>query len=106
MPLAADKKPAGVILLGLPERGNSLTQADHKLIQVVIRQVGICLQLERMKEQKAAELDAARMAAVSMTARKVAHEINNPLGIISNYITSMKLKHPAEWRNPKRVDHH
>jgi signal transduction histidine kinase len=31
-----------------------------------------------------------------LTARKVAHEINNPLGIISNYITSMKLKLPAD----------
>jgi signal transduction histidine kinase len=45
-----------------------------------------------MKEQKKADLDAARKAAVSTTARKVAHEINNPLGIISNYIASMKLR--------------
>ena len=45
-----------------------------------------------MKTQKAAELEAERMAAVSMTARKIAHEINNPLGIISNYIASMKLR--------------
>ncbi|TKB23317.1 HDOD domain-containing protein [Desulfopila sp. IMCC35006] len=96
VPLVADKKPTGVILLGLPDKGDSLTQADHKLIQVVIHQVSLCLQLERMKEQKAAELDAARMAAVSMTARKVAHEINNPLGIISNYIASIKLKNSAD----------
>ncbi len=96
VPFVIDKKPTGVILLGLPETGDSLTHVDHKLIQVVIHQVGLCLQLERMKEQKAAELDAARMAAVSMTARKVAHEINNPLGIISNYIASIKLKNPAD----------
>lgn len=98
VPLVADKKPAGVILLGLPERGSSLTQADHQLIQVVSHQVALCLHLERMKQQKAAELDAARMAAISMTARKVAHEINNPLGIISNYIASIKIKNPADGR--------
>jgi signal transduction histidine kinase len=45
-----------------------------------------------MKEQKQADLESERTAAVSMTARKVAHEINNPLGIISNYIASMKLR--------------
>lgn len=92
IPLVADKKPGGVILLGLPERVTTLSTSDYKLAQVVVQQVGLCLQLEKMKEQKAAELDAERMAAVSLTARKVAHEINNPLGIISNYITAMKLK--------------
>ncbi len=96
VPLIADKKPAGVVLLGLPERGDVLSQADYKLIQVVIHQVALSLQMERMKEEKAAELNAARMAAVSMTARKIAHEINNPLGIISNYITSIKLKNPTD----------
>ena len=92
VPLVADKQPGGVILLGLPENVKSLATSDYKLVQVVVQQVGLCLQLERMKEQKAADLEAERMAAVSLTARKVAHEINNPLGIISNYITSMKLK--------------
>ncbi len=96
VPLIADKKPAGVVLLGLSDEEKSLSKADHKLLQVVIHQVALCLQMDRMKEQKAAELNAARIAAVSMTARKVAHEINNPLGIISNYITSMKLKNPAD----------
>ncbi len=92
VPLVADKKPVGVILLGLPRAVSFLAESDCKLVQLVAQQVGLCLQLERMKEQKTAELDAERMAAVSMTARKVAHEINNPLGIISNYITSMKLR--------------
>jgi signal transduction histidine kinase len=85
-------KPAGVILLGLPQAVSVLTASDSKLVQVVAQQVGLCLQLERMKEQKKADLDAERTAVVSMTARKVAHEINNPLGIISNYIASMKLR--------------
>jgi HD-like signal output (HDOD) protein/signal transduction histidine kinase len=92
VPLIANGKPAGIILLGLPQDIRSVTASDRELIQVVARQVGLCLQLERMKEQKQNDLDAERMAAVSMTARKVAHEINNPLGIISNYIASMKLR--------------
>lgn len=96
VPLVADKKPAGVIVLGLKDKEEALSKADHKLLQVVIHQVALCLQMERMKEQKAAAVNAARIAAVSMTARKVAHEINNPLGIISNYITSIKLKNPAD----------
>ncbi len=92
VPLVADHKPAGVILLGLPQDVHTLSASDQKLVQVVAQQTGLCLQLERMKEQRAAELEAERRATVSLTARKVAHEINNPLGIISNYITSIKLK--------------
>lgn len=92
VPLVADHKPAGVILLGLPQEVHALSASDHKLVQVVAQQTGLCLQLERMKEQRAVELEAEQRAAVSLTARKVAHEINNPLGIISNYITSIKLK--------------
>lgn len=92
VPLIANGKPAGIILLGLPQAIHSVTASDRELIQVVARQVGLCLQLERMKEQKQKDLHAERMAAVSMTARKVAHEINNPLGIISNYLASMKLR--------------
>jgi putative nucleotidyltransferase with HDIG domain len=92
VPLDTKDTPVGVIALGLPRAMTILTASDYKLIQVVAQQVGICLQLERMKEQKKADLDAARKAAVSTTARKVAHEINNPLGIISNYIASMKLR--------------
>ncbi|NOR25422.1 MAG: HDOD domain-containing protein [Desulforhopalus sp.] len=92
VPLLADKKPAGVIVLGLPEAIDTLATNEIKLLQMVAQQVGLRLQIESMKAEKAAELEAERMAAVSMTAKKIAHEINNPLGIISNYIASMKLR--------------
>lgn len=92
VPLLTDKKPAGIILLGLPETLDSLAADESQILQMVVQQVWLCLQLETSKEQTKAELDAERMNAVSMTARKVAHEINNPLGIISNYLTSMRLR--------------
>lgn len=92
LPLLANKEPAGVILLGLPQEQGALASDDHKLLKVVAQQVGICLELERMKEQKAADLNAERMSAISMTTKKIAHEINNPLGIISNYLASIKLR--------------
>ncbi|MFW2365233.1 MAG: HDOD domain-containing protein [Desulforhopalus sp.] len=96
VPIVADKSPAGVIVLGLPKSLKTLTKNDQKLVQIVSQQVGLCLHLDRMKAQKAEEIEAERLAAVSMTARKLAHEINNPLGIISNYLTSMSLKLPKD----------
>jgi signal transduction histidine kinase/HD-like signal output (HDOD) protein len=92
VPILAAKKPAGVILLGLPDSLKSLSMSDLKLIQVIAGQVGLCLFMENMKTRKAEEIEAERMAAVSLTARKFAHEINNPLGIITNYLTAMRMK--------------
>lgn len=92
MPLVVDKQAIGVALMGLPESMQMLSRSDLKLMKVVSQQVGLSLFLERIKAKKAEEIEAERMAAVSMTARKVAHEINNPLGIITNYLTTMSLK--------------
>lgn len=92
VPIVVHKNPAGVILLGLPESVRALSSSDCKLIQVIGQQVGLCLFLENMQARKKQEIEAERMAAVSMTARKFAHEVNNPLGIITNYLTAMRLK--------------
>jgi len=92
IPIKADNKPLGIILLGEPDSGLDLSESDMKLVQIIARQLGLCLYLERMKKEQQAEIESERRAAISMTARKFAHEVNNPLGIISNYLTSLKLK--------------
>lgn len=96
LPISAENKPAGIILLGLPDGAQSIARSDCKLLQVIAGQVGLSLHLEKMKAQQKAEIETERIAAVSMTAKKFAHEINNPLGIISNYLTSLKLKLSSE----------
>lgn len=92
MPIVANDRPMGIILIGLPKNLKSFSSNDNKLISVLAQQVGICLLMEDIQVKKAEEVEAERVAAVSMTARKFAHEINNPLGIINNYLTMMRLK--------------
>ena len=92
VPIFAHKKPIGVILLGLPASVKTLSVSDSKLVQVIAQQVGLCFFLENMQARKAEEIEIERKAAISMTARKFAHEINNPLGIITNYLTTLRLK--------------
>jgi len=92
IPIKVDSKPVGLILLGEPDDGLDLSESDMKLLQIIAQQLGLCLYLERMKKEKEADIESERQAAISMTARKFAHEVNNPLGIISNYLTSLKLK--------------
>lgn len=96
VPVIVNKKPTGVILLGLSDSTKIVSKGDCQLVQAIARQVGVCLLLESMKIEKAEEIESERMAAISMTARKLAHEINNPLGIITNYLTTMRLKLSSE----------
>jgi len=92
VPAVIDKKSCGLILLALPDASAALPQSDLNLIQIFAQQVGMNVTLERIKEEKKAEIESERMAAISLTASKFAHEINNPLGIISNYLKTLKLK--------------
>lgn len=92
VPLAAEMQEVGVTLIGLPESMTELSTNDHRLLKTICQQAAMCLYLDELKTRKAEDIETERQAAISMTARKFAHEVNNPLGIIHNYLTTLKLK--------------
>jgi signal transduction histidine kinase len=53
-----------------------------------------------LEESQAQLLRAERLAATGLLARRVAHEVNNPLGIIRNYLQIISLKMPED--DPKK----
>ncbi len=92
LPLVAEQQEVGVVLIGLPDHMSELPPHDFRLLKTIAQQAGMSLYLDDIKAKKAEEVEAERKAAISMTARKFAHEVNNPLGIINNYLTTLKLK--------------
>ncbi len=94
--LSIKGKAVGVVLLGLPQESCPLPDHVTNLLGSLVQQLALCLHLEFEKRKRAKELHTERMDAISMTARKFAHEINNPLGIISNYLVGMRFKLPEE----------
>ena len=92
VPLAAEMQEVGVALVGLPESMAELSKNDYRLLKTIAQQAGMSLYLDEIKARKAEDIEAERQAAISMTARKFAHEVNNPLGIIHNYLETLKLK--------------
>ncbi|MEJ2136083.1 MAG: HDOD domain-containing protein [Desulfofustis sp.] len=101
VPLAAEKQKVGVALVGLPETMTELSKNNYRLLKTIAQQAGMSLYLDEMKARKAEEIEKERQAAISMTARKFAHEVNNPLGIIHNYLTTLKMK-VADEENIKK----
>ena len=101
VPLAAEMQEVGVALVGLPESMAELSKNDYRLLKTIAQQAGMSLYLDEIKTRKAEDIEAERQAAISMTARKFAHEVNNPLGIIHNYLETLKLK-VADEENIKK----
>lgn len=101
VPLAAEMQEVGVALVGLPETMTELSKNNYRLLKTIAQQAGMSLYLDEMKARKAEEIETERQAAISMTARKFAHEVNNPLGIIHNYLTTLKMK-VADEENIKK----
>ncbi len=104
IPLVVNKRPMGVIVLGLSEMSGAPGQEDMQLLKIVAQQVGLRLYIEQEKERQAEIVNKERMAAISMTSRKLAHEINNPLGIIGNYLVTLKMKLSGEDNVPEELD--
>lgn len=96
VPISAENVSTGVIILGLPDSIPILPAGDRNLLRVIAKQVALRLHIDAMDTQKAEEIEAERLAAITMTAKKFAHEVNNPLGIISNYLASLEIKLPKE----------
>lgn len=90
--LQVRKSAIGVLVLGLTQQSYPLPDNDIRLLKTLSRQLSISMQLEKERINKANDLYNEKMAAISITARKFAHEINNPLGIVSNYLAFLKLK--------------
>jgi signal transduction histidine kinase/HD-like signal output (HDOD) protein len=91
-PLAAEQNGVAAALIGLPQKTQELSKNDFRLIKTIAQQAGMGLYLEDLKARRAEEVETERKAAISMTARKFAHEVNNPLGIINNYLATLQLK--------------
>lgn len=94
VPMLAKQEQIGVIVLSVPETKDGDASHHHKQLQLIADQTAISLHLDDMKRKEAQKLQSERMATASLAARKVVHEINNPLGIISNYLKLLEIKIP------------
>ncbi|MBU0946640.1 MAG: HDOD domain-containing protein [Proteobacteria bacterium] len=98
VPMSAKKRSVGVLVIGLPDTpGDDLnSQGQSGLLQLLANQAAMSLYLDEVKRQQAQKIQTARLAAASMAAAKVVHEVNNPLGIIRNYLKILELKLPEK----------
>jgi len=92
LPMRVKQEKIGLIVFSLSEKKKSDAASQHKQLRLVAGQTAIALHLEDMSRREAGKLQSERMATASLAVRQVVHEVNNPLGIISNYLKILEVK--------------
>ena len=92
LPMVAHKQFVGVIALGMDEVQVSNLSNEINFLTMFISQVALAVDAENVRQTQARSIQSERLIASSAVARKVAHEVSNPLGIIKNYLKILGLK--------------
>ncbi len=98
IPMIAKNRSVGVIVISLPDAlDNDLDNpSGSDLLQMLSNQAAIALYLDEVKRKQEQEIRDVRLVTASMAAAKVVREVNNPLGIIRNYLKILEMKLPEK----------
>jgi len=96
VPLVSQKEKVGLFVIGADRAAVKALAAESRLLTLYGDQVALALRLDQMRMAQTRLYQAGRLAASSALARKVAHEVNNPLSIIKNYLKILGMKLGAD----------
>ncbi|MBW2011129.1 MAG: hypothetical protein JRI32_05665, partial [Deltaproteobacteria bacterium] len=104
-PMLARKKPVGVMVIGIDDSMFRQFSDQIKVLRMLANQAAMCIHVDEARRNQARRIQSERMEASSTIARQIVHEVNNPLGIIKNYIKIIGLKLPENHpvRNELRI---
>jgi putative nucleotidyltransferase with HDIG domain len=91
-PLIHRGQTEGLLLIGLWKKSFRTLTSQATPLQLLANHAAVALHLERSKAEQAERIAAERLAAATLVARKIAHEINNPLAILRNYLHILERK--------------
>jgi HD-like signal output (HDOD) protein/nitrogen-specific signal transduction histidine kinase len=92
LPLAVNGDAIGIILLGLDRSERDGFQKHQKLLDLFTRQAAVALHSNLLRRRQMQKIQSEGALASSDMARRVAHEVNNPLSIIKNYLKILSMK--------------
>lgn len=91
LPMVSRKQYVGVVVLGVDEANVSEINNHVKLLSMFINYTAFALHAENVRQTQAKLVLSERLAASTAMARKVSHEVNNPLSIIKNYLKLLEI---------------
>jgi HD-like signal output (HDOD) protein/signal transduction histidine kinase len=105
IPLTLQQEKLGVLVLGGSRAQLAQLASRRRMLSMFINQAALALHTHLTKESQLAQVQEERLAASSAMARKIVHEVHNPLGIINNYLNLLgtKLAEDAELLDDLRI---
>ena len=92
LPLRAGGRNIGVIAAGLDQIGVSDIGDRLGLLEMFADEAALALRAEQLRQKQLERIQAERAEASFALARKIVHEVNNPLGIMKNYLKLLAIK--------------
>ncbi len=92
LPIAAQGDSIGVLVLSIQKSDLPYLSRNEKLLKILIHKGALALQLDHLRQKQLHEVQVKRAEASSDLARRVVHEVNNPLSIIKNYLKILEIK--------------
>lgn len=92
LPLIAHGDAVGVLVLSIQKNGLPRLLENQKLLNIFTHKGALALRLDHLKQNQLQDIQSKRVDASSELARRVVHEVNNPLSIIKNYLKILEVK--------------
>lgn len=97
-PLVMKSRLEGLLLLTGKLSGSSFTEGDLEFLSILVNQLAVSVEnarlfesekraYQQLRETQKQLIQVEKFAAIGELAAAFAHEVNNPLGIIKNYLT-------------------
>ncbi len=94
VPMGPIKKPVGIMVLGVNRIHGKKINKSRELLELFAKQTAVCIQNIRYRNDYVAMIQDERMQAFSTITRRIIHEVNNPIVIVTNYLKMLSLKLP------------
>ena len=92
LPMKAHGEPIGIIIIGVNQFEFSFLSKQHKLLTLFSNQAAQAIHVANLRLYQIETIKSERLNASTALARKVLHEVNNPLSIIKNYLKIIDVK--------------
>lgn len=92
VPLLAGPRILGAMVFGIEKTQLQRLEKQLKLIALFAAEAARLLDAETLLERESLLIESQKVGEVQARTRRIAHEINNPLAIMKNYIAALKRK--------------
>ncbi len=98
VPVPLEDSAVGILVAGVEQSESAAILSQQETLLLLAGQVGMRIRLERLQQKAAAD----QVTALTRITRQIAHEINNPVATLQNYLVALGMK--LEDRQDLRSD--